>query len=388
MSLADDIASYVADADDANDADSGGLITAAGTVATSPSAVSTDPLTVVLDGSAVAVPVKQFRAFPVFPGMRVGLVRIGTDWVVIGSFTNPGAGTGQQRMAVGADTPPELQTYGIGVAMLMYDVDKTSGLEVGYFFIGVSNTLDSTANEKVMLFGHVKYPTPGDPSSPTASNVKTDHQINLEGFTWFKDSSVRFLDSVPYVRFHSADIIFEQYGVGKPDPAVWFMNHDTWFYGHQVSMNPTEFWVHGRLFQNNVRTVENDGTITATVLGTSNTLIPGAAITDVTKELDGSRMRVRIEGTGYRSNAAYTRLHYGVQIRNNSGGAVVGNYDVGRMGLSVANDRRGYSAVRTLPAIAAGSYTVQVYMRTTTAGGQFELGGTEDCLNLTWEEIH
>ena len=192
MTISDDIEDYVA----AALRSTGGLITAAGTVATSPSQVSTDPLTVVLDGSAYAVPVKQFRAFPIFPGMRVGLILIGTEWVVIGSFSNPAAGS-SMRMALGADTPPELQAFGIGVAMLMYDTDKTSGLEVGYFFIGISNVLDGSADEKVMLFGKVKYPIAGNPASPTMSDVKTAHQINLNGSTWFKDFPVLIQTSVP-----------------------------------------------------------------------------------------------------------------------------------------------------------------------------------------------
>ena len=373
MSLADDLAGYVADADDASGA---GLITAAGTVVTSPSAVSTDPLTVVLDGSSVAVPVKQFRAFPVFPSMRVGLVRIGTDWVVIGSFTNPGMGTGQQRMAVGADTPPELQAYGIGVAMLMYDTDAASGLEVGYFFIGISNVLDFPATQKVMLFGSVKYPVPGDPTSPTQVNVRTAHQINMDGGTWFKDHPVRVVSSVGSWRFQQADTFME--------------GTNTWFTGQQTSLNSTEVWVHGRLFQNNVHTIEVDGMpSTTTVTGTTNTLLPGTAITDITKELSGTRMRAEIHMSGFRaSGAPYTRVHYGVRITdNNAGGALVGNYDVGRYGCSLDTTRYGFSGFKTLAAIPAGSYTVQAYMRTNGATQSFTSGAGEDYCYLKWEEI-
>lgn len=385
MSLADDIQQYVDDAIRHALADIV-LAFTTGTVATSPSAVSTDPLTVVLDGSAVAVPCKMLRAFPVFPGMRVALVRFGTDLTVIGSFTNPGAGTGQQRMAVGADTPPELQAYGIGVAMLMYDTDKTSGLEVGYFFIGVSNVLDSTANEKVMLFGYVKYPTPGDPTSPTTSNVHTAHQINLDGFTWFKDSAIRVINSVPYVRFHSPEVRFERLTPSTPDPQVFFDNGDTWFQGRQVSLNATEVWVHGRLFQNNERTIEADGNVTATATGTGKTLLPNTAITDITKELSGSRMRVTVSGTLFRSGATYTRIHYGVRVTPNGGGAST-DYDIGRMGLSATNDRRQLWGIRTLPAIAAGSYTIQVYLYNSVSTGIVDVGGTEDSWFMKWEEI-
>lgn len=184
----------------------GGLETAAGTVVTSPSQISTDPLTVQLDGSALAVPVKQIRAFPVFPGMRVALIRIGTDWVVIGSFTQPGAGTGTMRMAVGADTTAELRIFGVEVAFLFYVTDKISGVELGYFFIGISNKLDGSGNEKVCLFGHVKYPTAGDPLSPTQSDVKTHFQMNLDGYTIFKDHSIYMFPGVGEISTASTDV--------------------------------------------------------------------------------------------------------------------------------------------------------------------------------------
>lgn len=167
--------------------------TAVGTVVTSPSARSTDPLTVVFDGSALTVPVKQFRGFPVFPGMRVGLIKLGSDWVLIGAFTNPGQGTGTARMVIGADTPPELAAFGIDVAILSYVNDKVSGLERGYFWIGTSNEFDGGGDGRVQAFGNVTYPTPGDPGSATVANVKTNFQQNMfaqYAFTIFKDQSL------------------------------------------------------------------------------------------------------------------------------------------------------------------------------------------------------
>ena len=202
--LADDVAAFVRAEIQKQ---LGELETAVGTVVTSPSQVSTDPLTVVLDGSALAVPVKQFRGFPVFPGYRVGLVRMGTDWVVVGAFTNPGAGTGTMRMTLGADVPPELASYGIDVAMLFYVTDFASGLEVGYFFAALSNTLD-VGNQRVNLYGSVKYPVPGDPGSATTANVKTHWQMNLAGFTTFKDYPVNLSASVPSLRVDSAQTVF------------------------------------------------------------------------------------------------------------------------------------------------------------------------------------
>lgn len=122
------------------------------------------------------------------------------------SITWPfGAGTGDTRIVVGADTPDELVAFGVQVAILFYIRDAQSGLEVGYFFIGSSNMLDVDANDNVMLMGHVIYPTPGNPGSATSSNVKTHFQINMdEGeenppgpITKFKDYPVRINTSVP-----------------------------------------------------------------------------------------------------------------------------------------------------------------------------------------------
>ena len=227
MGLKDDIAQYV----DAALLHAMGIETQTGTVVTSPSQVSTDPLTVVFDGSAVAVPVKQFRGFPVFPGMRVGLVKMGTDWVVIGAFTESGTATNTMRMTVGADTPPELKLYGIEVAFLFYNTDQFTGLEVGYFFIGLSNKLDLGGNHKVLLFGAVKYPTPGDPSSPVMGDVNTAHQIDLDGTTAFKDFPVYNHPSVPFVVFDSPAVYLRSannfYGKGNGTPTNHIFDDDT-----------------------------------------------------------------------------------------------------------------------------------------------------------------
>lgn len=63
-------------------------ITAAGTVT---SVTSITRAMVVFDGSAVAVPVKVWTNVPLAPDARVGLIRFGSDWVVIGSNTAPAA---------------------------------------------------------------------------------------------------------------------------------------------------------------------------------------------------------------------------------------------------------------------------------------------------------
>lgn len=103
------------------------------------------------------------------------------------------AKTGQARIEVGADTPPELVAYGILNALLFYITDKNSGIEVGYFFIGMTNSIDGGAAQMANVYGNVTYPTPGDPTSPTAANVKTNFQQDLftqNPDTIFKDHNV------------------------------------------------------------------------------------------------------------------------------------------------------------------------------------------------------
>lgn len=107
------------------------------------------------------------------------------------------AGTGTTRIFLGGNTPPELLSYGVQVAILFYVVDVPTNLEIGYFFIGLSNVLD-TGTDNVLLQGEVIYPVPGNPSSPTAANVKTHYQMTMNdsatGRTKFKDFCVDFIN--------------------------------------------------------------------------------------------------------------------------------------------------------------------------------------------------
>lgn len=178
-------------------------VTAVGTVVTSPGQVSTDPMTVVIDGSATSVPVKQVRGLPLSQGARVVLAKFGTEWVILGSMTNPAVGTGTSRMVIGADTPAELKLYGIDTAIISYITDVVSGLEVGYFFIGTSNRFDGGGNNRVQAFGNVLYPTAGVPSSATMSDVRTNFQQDMFApypQTIFKDQTVEYWTNVNFRR--------------------------------------------------------------------------------------------------------------------------------------------------------------------------------------------
>lgn len=194
------------------------------TAATVVQRTGTTTAMVTLDGSAMPVPVKVFGDVSLAEGDRVGLVRLGVDWTIVGTFirrqtlTWPmDAVTGQHRIVAGADTPPELQAYGILEAVLFYVTDKASPFaELGYFFIGQSNSMDGGANQKVLLFGNVAYPVAGRPSSATITDVKTNHQINLwgtnspgTGFTVFKDSMIQVNNTVPQFQLGNPDTFFQ-----------------------------------------------------------------------------------------------------------------------------------------------------------------------------------
>lgn len=175
-------------------------ITAAGTVVTRTGATTAS---VTFDGSAVPTPVKVFGDVNIDEGDRVGLVQLGVDWTIVGTFTRrrnvtypDGATTGTMREVLGATTPPELIAYGISVANLFYLTDSVTGVEVGYEFIGASNTVaayPATSGYRALVFGNVTYPTPGNPASATVSNVKTAFQLNQfteSPYTIFKDQHI------------------------------------------------------------------------------------------------------------------------------------------------------------------------------------------------------
>lgn len=80
---------------------------AAGTVVTSPGAVASDQLTVVMEPSALAVPVKSLRG-RVLPGERVVLALVGADprrseWVCLGPFGEP-ASVSSESISAAATT--------------------------------------------------------------------------------------------------------------------------------------------------------------------------------------------------------------------------------------------------------------------------------------------
>jgi len=299
------------------------------------------------------------------------------------------ARTGESRIVVGADTPPELQAYGVIVALLFYVTDVATGLEIGYFFIGQSNTMD-IGNQKDLLFGNVAYPTPGDPSSPGMVDVKTNHQIELfhhpvigQGYTIFKDSKIRVNSSVPALELFNALTFFQGGQTQFNGSDVFFQGDDVWFgngVAHQVTMDDdTIFWLHGAIVTTSTASIEADGTLNQSFTLASNVLITNTSM-NIVKKLTGTRMRVRVEGTAFLAAGAAIGTKFGVRINGV-------DYDVGRHFYNFAADHRHWGMTRTLPAIAAGSYTCQAYFRIDAIGRTVTINA-DDVFYMRWEEIY
>jgi hypothetical protein len=127
----------------------------------------------------------------------------------------------------------------------------------------------------------------------------------------------------------------------------------------------------------NVETLEIPSATDTTFASVNTDLVGGAF--PVTKDLDATRMRVTIHGSGYRNTATFCRFFYGVRINGVS-------YDVDKFTFTNVNDRNHFSGFSTLPAIPAGPYTVQVYGRTDVAGQTIRTVG-DDSWKIKWEEV-
>lgn len=145
---------------------------------------------VTFEGGGVAAPVKVYGDVNIEPGDRVGMKQIGDDWVIDGTFTRrrkivspDGATTGQIRWEIGTDAPPELQADDVHSTLLAYITDPTSGIEIGYFYIAVSQNIFSGTEYPTFAVGQVLYPTPGVPSSATINDIKEAYEVFMPSGT-------------------------------------------------------------------------------------------------------------------------------------------------------------------------------------------------------------
>lgn len=133
--------------------------------------------------------------------------------------------------------------------------------------------------------------------------------------------------------------------------------------------------------------IETLGTSLGSITATTNTLVAGASTT-VIKVQDDTRMRVRVTGGGWAQTAtgASYELLYGVRISQASP-AFTADYDVGRYFFNTTADHRAWGGHRTVAAIPAGTYTLQLFGRNSVAAKQTNLG-VEDPWSVLWEEIN
>lgn len=124
----------------------------------------------------------------------------------------------------------------------------------------------------------------------------------------------------------------------------------------------------------------SNGTITST----SNQLVSNR-LTTIDKGFDATRMRITIHAGGWALTTADYSVYYGVRISRTSP-AFTADYDIGRFHFNTPSQHDAWSAFRTLPAIDAGQYTMQLYMRNDTASRTTFLGA-EDTISVLWEEI-
>jgi hypothetical protein len=300
---------------------------------------------VTYDGSSLAAPVKVFGDVNIAEGDRVGLLRLGVDWTVIGTFTRrrsitmpDDATTGTQRMVFGASTPPELVAYGLTVALIGYVTDVVTGIEMGYFFIGISNAMDAGADDRAMVFGNVSYPVPGDPTSAVAANVKTNFQMDhfaQHPFTLFKDHDVWFNSPS-----------------GPPKPPRLMVTSEIDFAGTRVIQ-----WAEAGI----------NGAAPVTTMTSATNVPTGDGSWTFRKNHDDSDIEIRVSMTAFINTVTNSAAMIGVTI-----GGGIGDFDVVKLFINPTGTRSASPmGITYVGGVPADTYTCNLYWRRVTGTGQF-----------------
>lgn len=149
-----------------------------------------DPLTVTLDGSGVALPCLVFGQVTLTESRRVGIIKVGADLVVFGSF-------GDDTILRGSLHVPDELTWGVATTLPSSVGTLLNAASTGFVAIGIgvvfkappsgqvnihfaAQLIIHTANASVTVSPHVKYGTSIGAGSDivTANNT---HCIELEG---------------------------------------------------------------------------------------------------------------------------------------------------------------------------------------------------------------
>lgn len=146
----------------------------------------------------------------------------------------------------------------------------------------------------------------------------------------------------------------------------------------------SEWVVVGGFGATSTASIESLNIDNGTITSTSNQLVAGRSTT-IDKGFDATRMRVTIHAGGWALTTAGHSVYYGVRISRVSP-AFSQDYDIGRFLFNTISQHDAWSAFRTLPAIDAGQYTMQLYLRNSVASRTTVLG-VEDTISVLWEEI-
>lgn len=327
------------------------------------------------------------------------------------------------RIVAGAGTPPELVSYGILEAILFYITDKSSHLEYGYFFVGQSNSMDGGADDKALVMGQTLYPTPGDPTSPTMSDVRTNLQFDLYGsanpgiaYTIFKDAVIQMnatvgqlLSSVPnwyltdnkinFIRTNTTD---EAIGIGKVGDTIerlevltsgeiqWgpggSTSRDTNLYRSSANLLKTDdsLEVAGDInyqsskisLKNADYAPQNPGSGTTT--SGSYADLPNSPAATISKAFAGTRLRVTAFLETF-STLANTSVDLAVKIGST-------DYTVWHHVHNPANVHDLYGGVIYISGVGSGSTTVTGRWRRPAGGGTITMNG-DDYFCLSVEEV-
>lgn len=300
---------------------------------------------VTLDGSALAVPVKVLGAVELLAGDRVGLLRIGTDWVVIDTFTRrrsltvpDGADVDEPATVIGPDIPALLlsqyEFFGATVhAATIHRINETEYSYDALYSFGGSDVAIGRGN----VAGGIVY---------EALSVGADTGIGIAFLNRFGNTEVAISNAV----FPGGAFTID--GISAPRGRRDFVSStaDTSAIGAEavVLTSASITWLAGRAYE----VLVFNPAITGSV-GSNNALrrirrnnVAGADKSDVTNNQNNT-----VNGTGV---TTFDR----VIIRNNTGSDVTDNIvatmqaDTGTVVSKATSPRVRYMEIRDVGAAA------------------------------------
>lgn len=358
----------------------------AGTIVLSPSYQLGDPLTVVLDGSAVAVEVKMLRAFNVFPNARVACARVGVDWTALGVFLD----TSQANIVAGIPGGGRIEFDPYTVKGRVYDeddnlvieLDKSEGVSVydpqgdtgnrtrlvNEFGSLVLSQLPATSYGFARLVTYLVNEGAADEYVRTAlegsfvpGQNQLEHTVEVEAISQRADSSLgpRLIlrarqedDDAPQSRI--------QLFAGVIDLQPWASDAN-----RAVTVTGAPLIVNGDHVSGSVAGI-NAQAVTSGTDNTSSTSYANMAGTgsvtsfSFTKRQTATRVKMWVAATMYATTA--TQDAFIAALINGT------DYDLIKQ-PAVLNERQPFVATRLISGIPAGTYTVQMRWRRTGATG-------------------